>query len=135
MQADRYLKAILTIIALELGWLALTHGAQPLVAQQRAATPTPVVITGIQIEDQRAFLPVGVMGQYRVIPGGSTTLIAPRTTIDQGGGQPPLRTTVDTSQAPLRVDLPVPIVVNVEPGNQPIRTEEVPFTPRALPGR
>ncbi len=133
MKADRYLKAILTIIALELGWLALTHGAQP-VAAQRPPEPQRVVITGIQLEDQRAFLPVGVMGQYRTIPVG-VNLNPPRTTIDQGIGQPALRTTIDTSQAPLRVDLPVPIVVNVEPGNRPIRTQEMPFTPQPRPGQ
>ena len=132
MQADRYLKAILTIIALELGWLALTHGAAPVVAQQRAATPTPVVITGIQIEDQRAFLPVGVVGQYRSIPVG-VNLTTPHTTVGQGPSQ--LRVNVDSSQAPLRVDLPVPIVVHVEPGNMPIRTQEMPFTPQPRPGQ
>src|SRR5688500_15008213 len=119
MHADRYLKAVLTIIAVELGWLALTHGAAP-VAAQRTVEPTPVVITGIQLQDQRAYLPVGVVGQYRTIPGPQTTLT-------------PLRVTVDTSQAPLRVDLPVPIVVNVEPGNRPIRTEAVPYTPAQRP--
>jgi hypothetical protein len=45
-----------------------------------------------------------------------------------------LRVNIDTTQAPLRVDLPVPIVVNVEPGNRPIRTQEMPFTPQPRPG-
>jgi hypothetical protein len=130
MQADRYLKAILTIIALELGWLAVTQGAQP-VAAQRQSEPQRVVITGVQIDDQRAFLPVAVMGQYRNIPAG-VNLTPPHTTVGQGPSQ--LRVTIDTSQAPLRVDLPVPIVVNVEPGNSPLRTQEVPFTPQPRPG-
>lgn len=119
MHADRYVKAVLTIIALELGWLALTQGAPP-VAAQRAVEPTQVVITGIQLQDRRAYLPVGVMGQYNSIPVGVNLL--------------PPRVTVDTSQAPLRVDLPVPIVVNVEPGARPIRTEAVPYTPALRPG-
>lgn len=124
MQADRYLKVVLTIIALELGWLALTHVAQPVSAQQaNVQRPTPVVITGIELSDQRAYLPVGVMGHYITLPRGvgGVTLHSPRVT-------------VDTSQAPLRVDLPVPIVVNVEPGNRPIRTEAVPYTPALRPG-
>ncbi len=131
MQADRYLKAILTIIALELGWLAMTQGAQP-VAAQRQPEPQRVTIAGIQIEDQRAFLPVGVVGQYRSIPAG-VNLTTPYTTVGQGPSQ--LRVNIDTTQAPLRVDLPVPIVVNVEPGNMPIRTQEMPFTPQPRPGQ
>lgn len=135
MQADRYLKGILTIIALELGWLALTHGAQP-VAAQRPPEPQRVVITGIQIEDQRAYLPVGVVGQYQRVPTlnvpPGVTVITPRTAVEQGPS--PLRVTVDTTQAPLRVDLPVPIVVHVEPGNRPLKTESVPFTPQPRPG-
>ena len=75
MGANRYLNAVLTIIAVELGWLALTHASVPVTAQQAA---TPVVITGIELEqddtlpvavreiqlrDRNAFLPVAVLGQ------------------------------------------------------------------------
>lgn len=138
MTTDRYLKGILTIIAFELGWLALTLGAQPIAAQRQgnaaAQEPMPVVITGVQMTNSQHFLPVGVMGQYRSIPVG-VNLSQPRTSVEQVAGQDPLRTVVDTSRAPLRVDLPVPIVVHVEPGSRPIRTEEVPFTPRPLPGQ
>src|SRR5919201_893292 len=75
MAADRYLKAILTIIAIELGWLAaaqsgITVGAQSAqTAQDAQATqqPTPVVITGISLREP-AYLPVGVLGQMRTVP-------------------------------------------------------------------
>lgn len=130
MKTDRYLKAVLTIIALELGWLALTQGAAPVLAQ-RAPQGQPVVITGIQLTDQSAFLPVGVMGQYRSVPAGNGVILG-NIKVDQG--QNPLRVHVDTTPAPLRVDLPVPIVVNVEPGQRPIRTEEVNYRPAQRPG-
>jgi hypothetical protein len=64
MRADRYLKVILTIIAVELGWIALTHSGSPVSAQQVPA-PTPVVITGIDLRQSEDFLPVGVLGQVR----------------------------------------------------------------------
>jgi hypothetical protein len=58
MSADRYLKAVLTIIALELGWIALTHGAQPVIAQ---AAATRVVITGAEVPlDVRTVSPVKI---------------------------------------------------------------------------
>lgn len=115
---DRYLKIVLTVIALELGWLALTHGAQP-VAAQRPQEPMPVVITGVRLTDATAYLPVGLMGQYRVSPTASLTVP---------------RVTVDTSQTPLRVDVPIPLMVQVEPGSKPIRTEAMPYTPAQRPG-
>ena len=65
MRADRYLKVILTIIAVELGWIGLQHTGSPVSAQQ---TATPVVITGIDLEKQADYLPVSVLGQVRNVP-------------------------------------------------------------------
>jgi len=48
MSTDRYLKAILTIIAIELGWIGLSHTAIPVAAQ---AAATPVIIRGIELSD------------------------------------------------------------------------------------
>jgi len=59
MRANRYLNVVLTIIAIELGWLTLSYTGTPVTAQQAA---TPVVITGVQVPPN-AFLPVGVLGQ------------------------------------------------------------------------
>ena len=56
----RYLNVVLTIIAVELGWLALTHSATPVSAQQ---VVTPVVITGV--ESGIRALPVTLVGQER----------------------------------------------------------------------
>ena len=123
MHADRYLKLVLTIIAVELGWLAVTQATQPLAAQNTPAV-TPVVITGIDLRDQRAFLPVGVMGAYRVPPNGALSQ---------------QRVTIDTDRA-IRVDVAGPLdvrtiaPVRVEPGDKPIRVDSVPVTPTLRPG-
>ena len=57
MRGNRYLNVLLTIIAIELGWLALNQAAVPVTAQ----APARVVITGIDLlpNDQ---LPVEVRG-------------------------------------------------------------------------
>jgi hypothetical protein len=63
MAVDRYVKAVLTIIALELFWIGVKDVAPP-VAAQAQAQPTPVVIRGIQIApSSNEYLPVGVVGQ------------------------------------------------------------------------
>ena len=46
MDGNRYRNALLTIIALELGWLAITHTGVPVSAQQ---PPTRVVIAGFDL--------------------------------------------------------------------------------------
>jgi hypothetical protein len=61
MAVDRYVKTILTIIALELFWIGIKDAAPPVAAQ---AAPTAVVIRGIQIAPtSNEYLPVGVVGQ------------------------------------------------------------------------
>ena len=60
MKTDRYVKVILTIIAIELAWLGFHQTATPVTAQAQA---TPVVITGVEMGANRGFLPVGVVGQ------------------------------------------------------------------------
>lgn len=122
MAADRYLKVVLTIIAVELGWIAMTHGAQPVSAQTAAATP--VVITGVQMRDQNAYLPVGVMGGYRAVP--------PNVRL----GQLAVKIEADN---PIRVDIPIPLdvrtmfPVKVET-DKPLKVESVPYTPAQRPG-
>jgi len=61
MAVDRYVKAVLTIIALELFWIGVKDAAPPVAAQ---AQPTQVVIRGIQIPAaSNEYLPVGLVGQ------------------------------------------------------------------------
>lgn len=54
MSANRYLNTVLTIIAVELGWLAISHLGVPVSAQQ---APTRIVITGIELNSDES-LPV-----------------------------------------------------------------------------
>jgi len=49
MPANRYLNVVLTIIALELGWLAISQLGVPVSAQQ---APTRVVLTGIELNSE-----------------------------------------------------------------------------------
>ena len=63
MAVDRYVKIVLTIIALELFWIGVKDVAPP-VAAQAQAQPTQVIIRGIQIPSgSNEYLPVGVVGQ------------------------------------------------------------------------
>ena len=54
MSANRYLNVVLTIIAVELGWLAISQLGVPVSAQP---APTRVVITGIELNPEES-LPV-----------------------------------------------------------------------------
>jgi hypothetical protein len=61
MAVDRYVKTVLTIIALELFWIGVKDMATPVTAQ---AALTPVVIRGVQLPTgSNEYLPVGVVGQ------------------------------------------------------------------------
>ena len=118
MRTDRYLKIILTVIALELAWIGLRDGATPVAAQP---APTRVVIAGIDLEEGR-FLPVAIAGGLRQAPAALERL----------------RVTVDTT-TPLRVDAPQPLrVLPVGPvkieADKPLLVENVPYTPGRRPG-
>ena len=54
MPANRYLNVVLTVIAVELGWLAISQLGVPVSAQQ---APTRVVLTGIELNSDES-LPV-----------------------------------------------------------------------------
>ena len=58
MTTSRYLNAVLTLIAVELGFMALSHSGVPVSAQTR---PTQVVITGVEMQ-RNATLPVSIRG-------------------------------------------------------------------------
>jgi len=61
---DRYVKVLLTAIALELLWLAVGGWSQPVSAQP---APIPVVITGIRLESTpEVTLPVTVRGMVTI---------------------------------------------------------------------
>jgi hypothetical protein len=89
MRTDRYLKFILTVIALELLWLGLKESAPRVLAQQQ---PAPVVITGFQLGKQvYTALPVAVVG---------------------GIGKPLPSATDLPFLEPLRVRVPDPVLVD-----------------------
>ena len=119
MPHDRYLKFILTVIAVELLWLGARHTASPVAAQAQRPAPTEVVITGIDIEAlQGNYLPVAVVGSYRAIPPRGTATLAPLTTRVDG--------TITATLAPRTI-------VKVE-ADRPLPVRQVDYTPRERPG-
>ena len=124
MTADRYLKAVLTLIAFELGWIALTLSGSPVSAQQQPQQGTPVVITGIDLQQSSDYLPVGVLGQVRNAPAAFQ----------------PIATTIrnDRTNA-VPVSLPQPLDVRAVgairiDSDRPIKVENVGYTPAQRPG-
>lgn len=91
MQAARYLNVVLTIIAVELGWLAVSHMGIPVAAQQAAVTR--VVIAGVEMRSE----PVPV-----VVRGADVPLKIEADKALKIEADPPLRI-----QEPLTVRIPV----------------------------
>ena len=75
MTSDRFLKFVLTLIALELLWLAVYGLPTPASAQVAA---TPVIITGIRLEAADDILPVTVRGTVATAPEGPVKIEADR---------------------------------------------------------
>jgi magnesium-transporting ATPase (P-type) len=124
MPADRYLKAVLTVIALELGWLAINGASVPLSAQ-RGPAPQPVVIRGIDLAGANVpnTLPVTLTGNNALVP---VTLTSSNTVV---------RVMTDR---PLQIEQPL-IVHNdrplvVETGSRPLLIQSTPATSSARPG-
>ena len=123
MRADRYLKVILTIIAVELGWIALQHTGTAVSAQQ---TATPVVLTGIDLQEQTDYMPVSILGQARSVP-------APL-----AGRFRPLDTAIRNEQSiPVSVPLPIDVrtvgTIRIDT-SRPLKVENVGYTPAPRPG-
>jgi len=117
MRADYYLKVILTIIAIELGWIGLKEFAVPVTAQ---ASGTPVVITGIQLDpNDGTNLPVVVLGSARQVPPPLTP------TVER------LVTRLTVPAQPLKVEIDRPVKVEAD---KPLRVDQVRYTPGARPG-
>jgi hypothetical protein len=112
--ADRYTKIVLTVIAVELGWLALSQHAQPVAAQAQA--PTPVIIRGVDVAYRgsgRDALPIAI--------------VESRDTV-----------TVDAIR-PLPVEAPRPLRVEAAgtvriTSDQVLKVENVGYTPTRRPG-
>ena len=99
--ADRYLRIVLTVIALELAWIGFKDVFPTPVDAQAAASR--VVITGVDMPNRTQFLPVAVAGSVR----GTNT--PPWATLDV------LRTELGTINArivePVRIDTTRPLDV------------------------
>ena len=80
MTTSRYLNAVLTLIAVELGFIALSHSGAPVSAQTQATRVVitgvdmqrnamlPVSVRGVDLIDRKAYLPVGLYGQIDAPP-------------------------------------------------------------------
>ena len=60
---DRYLRIVLTVIAIELAWMGVKD-VIPTSVQAQSGT-TRVVITGVELPNRTQFLPVAVAGSVR----------------------------------------------------------------------
>ena len=119
---DRYLKVILTVIAVELLWLGLRDLAPRVSAQ---AGPMPVVITGVQIEGaDGGFLPVALVGTVRRIPPAHSDVLEPSLVHIAG----PIAV---EAREPLKVEVEQPLKIEAD---RPLKVESVPYTPGIRPG-
>ena len=116
MRTDRYLRIILTVIAVELLWLGLKDAAPPVFAQD---APMRVVIAGV--EAGNGVLPVVIAGQT------------------QTAGRPPFRplevgisgVVPIEARGVVKIEADRPIKIEAD---RPLRVESVPYTPGARPG-
>ena len=121
--ADRYLKVVLTLIALELGWIAVNQ-ATPRVQAQAQAAATPVIIRGVDLREGTSLLPVAVVGSFKDVPPELTRQLERLTVSVQG--------TVNVNPiAPVRITTDRPIKVEAD---QPLKVESVQYTPGQKPG-
>jgi hypothetical protein len=112
MTVDRYTKLLLTIIALELGWIALSNAGVQVSAQRNEATP--VIIRGVEgPPGKQVFLPVAIVGStvLRVESARPLEIVA---------SQP----------VKIEADQPIP----VETGNEPLLIRTVSDPPAYRPG-
>ncbi len=129
MSGNRYLKFILTVIALELGWLVVRESAPPALAQQQPQQPAAVVITGFRIAGQDyPVLPVAVAGGL----DSSSALRRDLPFVE------PLKVQMSD---PVRLDARQQLTVQignqpltVQTGTRPLSVESVPARPGLKPG-
>jgi len=123
MTTTRYLHAVLTVIALELGWIAMTH--TPAVSAQAQPQATRVVITGIDLNGA-PYLPVGVVGAVANLPQQVRQALDPAGIRIQAG-----RPLLVDSEQPLSVQVTSPVKVETD---KPLRVENIGATPSQRPG-
>lgn len=112
MTVDRYTKLILTVIALELGWIAINNAGVPVLAQRTEAMP--VIIRGVEgPPGKQPLIPVNVMGS----------------TVLRVESERPLEV-VGSRPFKVEADRPIP----VESGNEPLLIRTVSDPPANRPG-
>ena len=121
---DRYLKIVLTVIALELFWIGARDMSVPVAAQAEA---TRVIVTGVDIGAggaPRGALPVMVRASDAALrvqadsPEKPLRMEAVRPVTIQG-------------DRPLAVSLDRPVKVEAD---TPLKVEQIPYTPGRIPG-
>jgi hypothetical protein len=129
MMASRYLNAVLTLIAVELGFIALSHSGAPVSAQvrptqvvitgvemQRNAT-LPIIVRGIELADRKAYLPVALYGQLDAPPDTANFRPVETRAMTPIGVEGPVRI-----EGPVRVEadpplkVQIPVVTSPRPG-------------------
>ena len=125
MHIDRYVKIILTIIAVELLWIGLKDGATPVVAQAQRA-PTSVVIPASSCPAPR---PASCRWPWWAATADSGRGARGRGSADHRSHR---RTALRVeTERPLDVDRAGHGRVTAE---RPLRVESVPYTPSKGPG-
>ena len=125
--SDRYLRIVLTVIAVELAWIGLRDVLPAPVTAQAQAAPARVVITGVSLPNRTQFLPVGIVG------GGQNTTTPPGLTLSA------LAARVEPGDRAVRVELPGNVNARiVEPvridTSRPLDVKSVPAEGSARPG-
>jgi hypothetical protein len=112
MTVDRYTKLLLTIIALELGWIAVSQAGVQVSAQRNDATP--VVIRGVEgPPGKEVFIPVAVVGS-------SVLRVESARPLEVVASQP----------VKIEADQPIPVTT----GNEPLLIKTVSDPPAFKPG-
>ncbi len=121
---DRYLKIVLTVIALELFWIGVKDLAPPVSAQPAA---TRVVITGIDV-------PAGT-----TVNGALPVMVRPgdlALRIQSDRADRPLQTVVGR---PVRIETERPLPVTIDrpvkvEADTPLKVDQIGYTPGRRPG-
>ena len=112
MTVDRYTKLLLTIIALELGWIAVSQAGVQVSAQRNDATP--VIIRGVEGPPGKdVFIPVAVVGS-------SVLRVESARPLEVVAAQP----------VKIEADQPIPVTT----GNEPLLIKTVSDPPAFKPG-
>ncbi len=119
MSSDRYLKIVLTIIAVELLWIGLKDVATPVSAQ---TAPAAVILSGIELSgDAISALPVVITDTRQPVPIEAARALRIES-------ERPLTVQVER---PIPVDVLGPITVEVD---EPLQVRVIPDPPKPRPG-